>query len=283
MKELINSSHHAVMITGDNPLTACHVAKELKFSKDNPIVILTKMEKSENLSLNGPDGMDADDNLWQWQTVDGLKCFPANINEANKREFENYFLQLVREYAICITGEGFTYLQKNMPKLHERIIPHVKVYARFAPKQKELVITGLRDRGFTVLMCGDGTNDVGALKHAHCGVAILSNAPKLAKKIEQDIDTLNRKNRKDGSNEPLTDSGKTPISKNKTATGKKLVKRGASGPGQTLSTAAERSARHNAAMQRMLAEIEEAEQAQIVKLGDASIAAPFTSKHSSKI
>jgi cation-transporting ATPase 13A1 len=50
-----------------------------------------------------------------------------------------------------------------------------RVLARATPEVKEKVVRVMRrEGGRVVLMCGDGANDVGALKEADCGVALLT-------------------------------------------------------------------------------------------------------------
>lgn len=60
------------------------------------------------------------------------------------------------------------------------VVEHISIFARMKPENKERVIRALRERGLHTLMCGDGANDVGALKQAHVGVALLSGARGLA-------------------------------------------------------------------------------------------------------
>ena len=157
---------------------------------------------------------------------------------------------------LCVTGDGLEYLKAILVTDDlNRLLGKIRVFARFDPKQKEFVITSLRDVGFCVLMCGDGTNDVGALKHAHVGVAILSSQPGTEKKEST----------------KKSDSTKSLVPK-------KLGKRPNANEGEPQMS---RQARHQQKLQELLKEIEESEKAAIVKLGDASIAAPFTSKTSS--
>lgn len=70
------------MITGDNPLTACHVSRELHFTKKPSTLILT-----EN---NGK---------WLWESIDKTTQFPLSVeNIALRRE-------IWKDYALCVTGE----------------------------------------------------------------------------------------------------------------------------------------------------------------------------------
>lgn len=120
-------------------------------------------------------------------------------------------------------------------------------------------------------MCGDGTNDVGALKHAHVGVSILSNASIKKKKIKPE-NVL-----------PAPGSIVPPVVPSGGGVQNRI--RGVGDRNAPALTARERAiARHReqsqALLNKAMKDMEE-DQVQIVKLGDASIAAPFTSKTSS--
>jgi len=250
VKEIIAASHHVMMITGDNPLTACHVARELKFTKTKSSLILT----------------DKNDGEWMWRSVDEKESVKLS-EDADDLE------DLIEDNDLCLTGEGLAHLQAERPRILRAILPHVRVFARVAPKQKEAVITGLRDQGRVVLMCGDGTNDVGALKHANVGVAILSAMPE-AKAIKKQKEELEKKKREEESAAAASNNPSDKLAK--LSKSGKIVKRG--GP---MGQAETKLNKHQEKLQKLLKEMEEADQAQIVKLGDASVAAPFTAKQSS--
>lgn len=252
IKELIQSSHKVIMITGDNPLTACHVAKELRFTRKQLLVLSPQ-----------------NDNKWHWLSID----------EQIKRSVEDDYKQVLKDFDLCITGEGLQYLNEYEHSYMLKILPYITVCARFAPKQKEFIVTTLKQQGFYTLMCGDGTNDVGALKHAHVGVSLLSNMPVFKlKKSKETVETI------------ISTSSTSAIpnsSQQSSSRGSRQHNAAATQERQNLSPRERAILRHREnlsatqeTLARRLREVEE-EQVQVVKLGDASIAAPFTSKSSS--
>ncbi|CAL1544617.1 unnamed protein product [Lymnaea stagnalis] len=247
IKEIINSTHHVAMITGDNPLTACHVAKELKMTRKETTVILQ------------PPNELADE--WHWQSIDDKTIIKAKPNNVKK--------DLLNAYDLCLTGEALTYLQADNKKYFHLLLANTKVFARVAPKQKELIITTLKSLGYVTLMCGDGTNDVGALKHADVGVALLANAPEKLPEKKKREEAM-----QDGDIGSPVDKQSVAGPSQRALAGRpmgRVAKQRAVNRGDNVHPQQKK-------LQNLLKEMEEEEKAQVIKLGDASIASPFTSK-----
>lgn len=166
IKMLNESSHRSVMITGDNPLTACHVAKEVRITTKD-VLILDAPEEHHEIGEG--------DNL-VWRNVSESVIIPF-------RSSDKINLELFTKYDICITGYALNYLSDHEQILE--LLKHTWVYARVSPTQKEFILTSLKEAGYNTLMCGDGTNDVGALKQANIGVALLNGTEEGMKKIAE--------------------------------------------------------------------------------------------------
>eukprot|EP00124_Ichthyophonus_hoferi_P001421 Ihof_evm10s73 gene=Ihof_evmTU10s73 len=155
---LMRSSHRVLMITGDNPLTGCHVATATGMIKErHKVFVLAPPEDGGEGEL----GVD-----WHWASVQGDMKVPLTPAKETKLMLKQHQARL------CVTGEGLLHLQKA--NLYHDFVNLIVVYARMTPELKEAVVVALRQRGHVVAMCGDGTNDVGALKQAHVGVALLN-------------------------------------------------------------------------------------------------------------
>lgn len=154
VRMLNESSHRVVMITGDNPLTAVHVARQVEIV-DREVLILDAPEQ------------DTSGERLVWRSVDEK----INISVDPSEPLDP---KIIQDKDLCITGYALS-KYKDKAALSQ-ILRYAWVYARVSPKQKEDILLGLKDAGYTTLMCGDGTNDVGALKQAHIGVALLNGS-----------------------------------------------------------------------------------------------------------
>lgn len=149
---LNESSHRVVMITGDNPLTAVHVAREVE------------IVDREVLILDAPEDNESGEKL-VWKSVDDKISISVDPTKPIDPE-------ILKSKDICVTGYALAKFKDQVA--WNSLLRYTWVYARVSPKQKEDILLGLKAMGYYTLMAGDGTNDVGALKQAHIGVALLN-------------------------------------------------------------------------------------------------------------
>ncbi|OII72967.1 uncharacterized protein cubi_02198 [Cryptosporidium ubiquitum] len=237
IEELNQSKHQCIMITGDNILTAFHVAKNVSITNNNKdILILSKSDDEISNNIN-------DNYLWKYSNGTVFKKFDNNLN---------HLIHINDEFNIGITGIVFQSFIEDFKKtkILEKFLLFTRIYARMSPKNKQSLINLYNNMGKMTLMCGDGTNDVGALKHSHVGISLLSNES--SDSIKDNNCQTNNKKKKSNFFEIKKDI-ETRIKR-----GEKLTKA--------------------QIQQEIMKELQGMDEMPKVKLGDASIASPFTYK-----
>lgn len=226
IRSLMRSGHRVIMITGDNALTAIHTAVTLE--------------------LTTPDVCLVD-------AVGGKLVYVDPVAQSDVQlDSERH-----RNSPLAITGDALDLLTKSDPQM---LFDRITVFARASPSQKEEILAAYKKRGLVTLMCGDGTNDVGALKQAHIGVALLDGKPEDLDKIlkgmrEQALAKqkaemeASAKAWRDGLNAARARAGQAPVEEETTA-----------------------------ALQQLSQAFNQEQEGPTFRLGDASVAAPFSSR-----
>ncbi|EQC28903.1 hypothetical protein SDRG_13413 [Saprolegnia diclina VS20] len=133
------------MITGDNALTAIHVSRKLQLLV-RPVYLVDV------------------------HAIDGVVLVDVSAPGRPPTPFVTSHLE---RGDVALTGAALFALQSALPPTDvHAIVLQTKIFARIRPDQKTWIIEQLIRAGKHVGMCGDGTNDCGALKAAHVGLAL---------------------------------------------------------------------------------------------------------------
>lgn len=191
-RALLDSSHRVAMATGDAPLTALHVARATNIANPDSLALL--------LAAN------EDDDVLRWVSPHtSPKCDPIVFDVESVGDLiRRQFALVVTEAAIidaasraaeaavaAVPAEDQVATDKSATEKTDAVkaaeeaaeeavwgacAEHVCVFARMSPQGKARICRSLQRIEGTacVLMCGDGGNDVGALKQADVGLALLA-------------------------------------------------------------------------------------------------------------
>lgn len=191
LRRLKEGGMSVAMVTGDALLTAIHVAKEVDICEPIVGAESPKGEDEKNAELKalleskGRRGKQAKVEkkkptkvykpiVYLEQTEKGSLFWKSYEDSSNVEDFDaSRVPQLAKEYDLATTGKCLAAAFEQDDEMR-KVLEHIKVFARMTPDAKETVIECLHSVGRICLMCGDGANDVGALKQADVGVALLS-------------------------------------------------------------------------------------------------------------
>ncbi|KAH9599949.1 hypothetical protein LSM04_004368 [Trypanosoma melophagium] len=161
---LQGGSHRCVIITGDSVQTAISVARDVGILQCRRQIVAIGGKETGNNTVEWCDAA----------TGEVLQVDESIIIKNTFVRTRKHMTPKEDEWDLCVNAENIS--PSCMTSIIKNFNEHIAVWARCAPTQKEDIVTDLKKKDHIVLMAGDGTNDVGALKQAHTGIAVLNAA-----------------------------------------------------------------------------------------------------------
>ncbi|ETP11523.1 hypothetical protein F441_12937 [Phytophthora nicotianae CJ01A1] len=155
IKQLKSGDIRVVMITGDNAMCGCYIARNSGMVVPDSRVILADIERTGsgvNTKLGQVEWRDVDSGaVIDYQTVKNMTTNGEDVE-------------------LAVTGAVFNRLKDSSEMT--QILFHVRIFSRMTPDDKAECVKMHMEASAVTGMCGDGGNDCGALRIAHVGIAL---------------------------------------------------------------------------------------------------------------
>ncbi|KAE8895609.1 putative cation-transporting ATPase 13A3 [Phytophthora fragariae] len=139
-----------VMITGDNAMCGCYIARKSGMVASSSRVILGEMVSTKEMKKLVWRDVDSEEEY----DLPGVKHLVAQGEDVE----------------LAVTGVAFDYLV-SMGEI-KGLLLNIRIFSRMTPDGKVECVKLHMETGAVTGMCGDGGNDCGALRFAHAGVAL---------------------------------------------------------------------------------------------------------------
>lgn len=151
LKNLQKAGIRTLMVTGDNLNTAVAVAKKCNLFESRLEVIKPSFDSKEENKAN----------RLIWRKTSDENEFVESIDVTKSNAF-----------TVAMTGSDLEKLESDFPHLVESIFSKTSIFARVSPNQKADIVARYEDMDQIASFCGDGANDVAALKRASVGISL---------------------------------------------------------------------------------------------------------------
>ncbi|KAH7152534.1 hypothetical protein B0J13DRAFT_548672 [Dactylonectria estremocensis] len=170
LEELLAANIGAVMVTGDNILTAISVARECGLMNRTAHCFVPRFVEGGCRDINAK---------LRWESIDNsLYCLDESTLLPRPTPPEGdaslpYDISNLRNYSLAVSGDVFRWIvDYGPPQVLQRMLVTGKVFARMSPDEKHELVEKLQSIDYTCGFCGDGANDCGALKAADVGISL---------------------------------------------------------------------------------------------------------------